>query len=65
MLKILWVDHTQITDTGCAALAAALDGGALPGLDNLDLDCIPASDASKAAVKEALDRSTARASLQA
>ena len=54
MLKTLWLDETQITDTGCAALAAALDGGALPGLKNLDLDDIPASDASKAAVSEAM-----------
>jgi hypothetical protein len=28
---------TQITDTGCAALAAALDSGALPALAELTL----------------------------
>ena len=60
-LKALGLGRTQITDTGCAALAAALDRGALPALENFDLHGIPASDASKAAVKEALKRSTARA----
>ena len=57
--------NTNVTDAGCAALAAALDRGALPALATLYLYEIPASDASKAAVKEALDRSTARAALQA
>ena len=60
-LKTLLLGSTQITAAGCAALAAALDGGALPALEELYLHRIPASDASKAAVKEALDRSTARA----
>ena len=56
MLKLLYLSRTQITDAGCAALAAALDGGALPALENLYLHGIPASDLFKAAVKEALDR---------
>ena len=42
---------TQITDPGCAALAAALDSGALPALKELYMvDGIPASAAAKAAV---------------
>ena len=32
-LKRLYLDYTQITDAGCAALAAALDSGALPALE--------------------------------
>ena len=53
-LKLLGLSETQITDTGCAALAAALDRGALPALEALYLYEIPASDASKAAVSEAM-----------
>ena len=53
-LKSLRFGRTQITDTGCAALASALDSGALPALEQLDLHGIPASVAAKAAVKEAL-----------
>ena len=49
-LKELDLGHTQITDSGCAALAAALHSGALPALKKLRLDGIPASDAAKAAV---------------
>ena len=52
-LKTLQLDHTQITDAGCATLAAALDSGALPALDKLYLDSIPASAAAQAAVFEA------------
>ena len=51
-LKELSLIHTQITDAGCAALAAALDSGALPALEELHLHGIPASDAVKAAVYE-------------
>ena len=54
MLKGLYLTSTQITDAGCATLAAALDRGALPALEALRLHGIPASDASKAAVREAL-----------
>ena len=46
---------TQIIDAGCAALAAALDSGALPALEELFLLDIPASDASKAAMRAARD----------
>jgi len=47
----LWLSDTQITDAGCAALASALDGGALPGLSLIFLDNIPASAAAKASVR--------------
>ena len=51
-LKVLWLGKTQITDAGCATLAAARDSGALPALDHLSLILagIPASAAAKAAV---------------
>ena len=49
-LKSLYLGHTQIADAGCAALAAALDSGALPALEKLYLGGIPASAAAKAAV---------------
>jgi len=41
-LKLLYLGETQVTDAGCAALAAALDSGALPALEDLDLARIPA-----------------------
>ena len=52
----LW--STQITDAGCAALAAALESGALPALKTLYLSYIPASAAAVASVyaaRETLD----------
>jgi hypothetical protein len=52
-LKGLGLSYTQITDAGCATLAAALDSGALPALEHLFLDDVPASAAAKAAVYEA------------
>jgi len=60
-LKLLSLDYTQVTDAGCAALAAALDSGALPALVTLTLDDIPASAAAIDAVREALERSRAEA----
>ena len=49
------LNKTQITDTGCAALAAAIRSGALPALFDLFLDQgTLASAASRAAVFEAL-----------
>ena len=61
-LKMLDLDDTQVTDAGCAALAAALDSGTLPALMDLRLDDIPASGAAAmAAVYAALVRSRARA----
>ena len=47
---MLFLSDTQITDAGCATLAAALDSGALPALEKLVLWGIPASAAAKAAV---------------
>ena len=55
-LKVLNLWNTQITDAGCAALAAALDGGSLSSLVTLSLDGIPASAAAKTAVYAAMDR---------
>ena len=49
-LKLLDLGRTQVTDTGCATLIAALDSGALPALEKLYLDGTPASAAAKAAV---------------
>jgi hypothetical protein len=48
------LDYTQVSDAGCAALAAALDSGALPALEELSLDGIPASVAAQDAVDAAL-----------
>ena len=50
MLKRLDLSYTQITDAGCTTLTSALDSGALPALDELYLDGIPASAAAQAAV---------------
>jgi hypothetical protein len=60
-LKVLNLDYTQVSDAGCAALAAALDSGALPALETLGLNGIPASAAAIEAVDEALARSRAEA----
>ena len=49
-LKMLLLNATQITDAGCATLAAALDSGALPALEHLYLLGTPASAAAMAAV---------------
>ena len=53
-LKVVNLQGTQVSDAGCAALAAALDSGALPALKGFILDLIPASRAAKAAVHAAL-----------
>ena len=52
-LKELILHGTQITGAGCAALPAALDSGALPALEGLNLYDIHASDAAKATVRRA------------
>ena len=52
-LKELWLTNTQITDAGCATLAAALNSGALPALKELHMYGILASAAAKAAVGRA------------
>jgi hypothetical protein len=55
-LETLNLSHTQVTDAGCAALAAALGSGALPALDNLNLcDTRLASAAAISAVYAARD----------
>ena len=59
--KELWLNGTQVTDAGCAALAAALDGGVLPALVAVPLHGTPASAAAIDAVLEALAKSRAAA----
>jgi len=49
-LKVLNLSSTQVTDAGCAALSSALDRGALPALEVLDLNGTLASAAAKSAV---------------
>ena len=56
-LKQLYLNSTQITDVGCATLAAALDSGVLPALEEINLIGIPASAAAIAAVHAALAKS--------
>ena len=48
LAKLKWLNlcHTQITDAGCAALAAALNSGALPALEHLFLERAPSSVAA-------------------
>jgi len=62
-LNQLDLSSTQVTDAGCAALAAALDSGALPALEDIFLRRIPASAAAEAAVQEALKRTASRAAM--
>jgi hypothetical protein len=62
-LKVLDLSNTQVTDAGCAALAAALDSGALPALEVFRMNGTPASAAAKAAVMEALERTASRAAM--
>ena len=50
-LKLLYLGCTKIADAGCAALASALDSGALPALERLYLDNTPASAAARATVR--------------
>ena len=45
----LW--ETQITDAGCASLVAALNGGVLPALEDLETNNIPADGAARAALE--------------
>ena len=41
-LKKLDLSETQVNDAGCAALASALDSGALPAIERIVLRGIPA-----------------------
>ena len=59
-LKKLVLGQTQITNAGCATLAAALDSGALPALEYLHLTGIPASATAKAVVYAARANLTGR-----
>ena len=52
-LKVLGLGQTQITDAGCATLAAALGSGALPALEQVILWSTPTSAAAKATVRRA------------
>ena len=56
MLKLLYLNETQISDAGCATLTSALESGALSALENLMLFGIPASDAAKALLAKAIAR---------
>ena len=53
----LYVGNTQVTDAGCATLAAAFSSGVLPALKVLDLEGIPASAAAMVSVRQAQARS--------
>ena len=55
-LRVLDLEHTQVSDAGCATLAAALNSGVLPALARLDLDGTPASDAVKVGLQRAVAR---------
>jgi len=55
-LKVLNLGNTQITDASCTALAAALDSGALPALEQLIMYGTHASVAARAALQEALTK---------
>ena len=61
-LKALDLGGTQVTYAGCATLVAALDSGALPALEKVDIDGTRASAAAKEAVRGAMARSRAAAS---
>ena len=63
-LRGLFLNSTQVSDDGCAALASALGKGAMPALEILSLEDAAASAAAKASVRRAaalLDRPAARA----
>ena len=62
-LKVLDLSDTQVTDAGCAALAAALDSSALLALEDLHVFGTPASAAAKAAVMEVMKRTASRAAI--
>ena len=52
-LELLHLSFTEVSDAGCATLATALSCGALPALEELHLEDIPASAAAKDAVRAA------------
>ena len=54
-LECINLSDNQIADEGCAALASALRGGALPALKRLALDKNPASEEAQNAAREVPD----------
>ena len=58
-LELLSLSRTQVTDAGCATLAAAIKSGALPAPWSFCLSGIPASAAAKEAVYDARLRGAA------
>ena len=60
-LTYLELMQTHVTDAGCATLAAALDSGALPALEELRLVGIPASVAATDAVRKFFLRKRSKA----
>ena len=59
-LRELTLSHTQISDSGCAALAAAFDRGALPECNKLNMTGNSASAAAKANLARAVASSDGR-----
>ena len=53
-LEVLYLDYNQITDAGCATLASALRGAALPALKTLYSHNNPASQEAQATVQAAI-----------
>jgi len=58
-LEQLDLQYNRITDAGCATLASALRGGALPALKQLMLDHNPAGPQATAEVQAALSARSA------
>ena len=58
-LTEIWLDSNEITDKGCAMLISALNGGAVPKLQMVDIDGNPASSSADQAVQDALWQSFA------
>ena len=63
-LEAIDLGDTQVSDVGCATLVAALHRGALPALEELNLNRIPASEAAKAAVYDSTRANLERADLE-
>ena len=65
MLNLLDLSHTQVFDAGCAALASALDNGALLALKFPCLDGVPARGAARRLVSTATHCSSTFGAAQA
>ena len=59
-LECINLSDNQIADEGCAALASALRGGALPALNGLDLWGNPASEQAQEAACDVLNARSGR-----